>query len=69
MAYYDSMLVYAHAMHEMLEVDQKNMTTAQMDCKQIPAQPWVDGPMVYDYLRKVSKLPKTVILLMAVKYE
>ena len=54
MAYYDSVLVYANAMHQMLEVDGLNMTSVSMSCKQIPAQPWQYGELVYEYLTQVG---------------
>ncbi len=55
LSYYDAILVYAEAMHEMLEVDKHTLDIESMSCKQIPASPWKTGERVMQYLKQVSQ--------------
>ncbi|XP_074654734.1 glutamate receptor 2-like [Tubulanus polymorphus] len=53
--YYDAVLAFANAMHNLLEVDNVTVNSALgLDCKQIPASPWLSGEQVYQYLKQVD---------------
>ncbi len=53
-AFYDSVLVYGNALHQLLEVDGYNLTQSTFDCLQVPAQPWRDGDKVFQAMLDVS---------------
>ena len=52
-SYYDSVLVYARALHQMLYVDNVTLKVENHCCKQIPAVPWTQGAQVMEYLKQV----------------
>ncbi|CAH1790253.1 unnamed protein product [Owenia fusiformis] len=54
LSFYDAVLVYASAMHTMLEEDGIRLSTKVSDCKQIPAVPWDQGKDLLKYLKQVD---------------
>ncbi len=54
MSYYDSALVIAHALHRMLHEDGARLDVPAANCRQIPARPWGQGPLLMDRLKQVS---------------
>ena len=55
LALYDSMLVYAHAMHTLLEErGQDCLDPTPLKCWELPARPWTQGQEVYAALAQVN---------------
>ena len=52
-AYYDAVLVYAHALHRMLYVDKVELQEPRISCNDIPAEPWGQGDLLTSYFRQV----------------
>lgn len=60
--FYDSVIAYARAMHELLEEDGHALNVSSQICTQIPAQPWSMGEHVMKYLRKVRNNPVLLVI-------
>lgn len=57
LAFYDSVLVYAHAMDALLkEEDDDWLEVTSLECWTLPSKPWDQGDQVYKALTQVIRL-------------